>query len=150
MDYKTVTLDEFSIIGIATRTTNEKNKAMKDIKDLWDKFYMDRVMYNVPQRVDENVISLYTNYEKDHTKPYTVILGYKVSNIDSIPAGMVTTSVPKSKYAVFHVEGENLVKELLKIWKWVWQSDLEKTYTGDFEVYSNPNGHGANVYIAIK
>jgi len=150
MDYKTVTLDEIIVVGIATRTTNEKNKATKDIKALWDKFYMDRVMYTISQKTDESVITLYTSYEKDHTKPYTVVLGYKVDNIDTLPQGMVYATIPKSKYAVFHIKGENIVNELIKIWKYIWNSDLQRTYTGDFEVYIPPDGHEADIYVAIK
>ncbi|MEN9327795.1 MAG: hypothetical protein RI947_603 [Candidatus Parcubacteria bacterium] len=147
MEYKTVTLKEFQIVGITIRTTNEHDTAMKDIGVLWNKFYFDNIMEEIPQKVNEEIISLYTDYEKDFTKPYSVILGHKVNNNNFVPDGMASKTVPAAKYAVFHVEGQ-LPQELIKVWKWIWKSDLERTYTGDFEVYKKENE--ADIFVAVN
>lgn len=147
MDYKIITLGEFNVMGIAVRTTNEHEQARKDIGALWNKFYFDNIMGKIPQKETEEIITLYTDYEKDFTLPYSVILGHKVNKTNIIPEGMVLKTVQPSKYAVFHVEGQ-LPQELIKTWKWIWKSDLERTYTGDFEVYKKENE--ADIYVAIK
>ncbi|HZV12359.1 MAG TPA: effector binding domain-containing protein, partial [Candidatus Kapabacteria bacterium] len=33
-----ITLDEFNIIGISVRTTNQNGQSQKDIGELWEKF----------------------------------------------------------------------------------------------------------------
>ncbi len=147
MEYKTVTLKEFKVVGITIRTTNEHDKAMRDIGALWNKFYFDNIMGKIPQKANEEIISLYTDYEKDFTKPYSVILGHKVNNNNFVPDGMASKTVPAAKYVVFHVEGQ-LPQELIKVWKWIWKSDLERTYTGDFEVYKKDSE--ADIYVAVK
>lgn len=147
MDFQIATLDEFKVVGISVRTTNENDQAMKDIGALWNKFYFDNIMGKIPQQEGEEIISLYTDYEKDFTSPYSVILGRKVSSINSVPAGMVAKTIPASKYAVFHVEGK-MPQELIKAWRWIWKSDLQRTYTGDFEIYKKENE--VDVYVSIK
>jgi predicted transcriptional regulator YdeE len=69
------------------RTTNENNQAAQDIPVLWEKLMNEGIVNAIPNKIDTTIYSLYTDYEKDHTKPYTTILGCKVENIDHIPEG---------------------------------------------------------------
>ena len=147
MDYKVENLNEFQVVGISVRTTNENDQSLKDIGALWNKFYFDNIMGKISQKENEEIIALYTDYEKDEMKPYSVLLGHRVKNISFIPEGMASKFVPASKYAIFHVKGK-LPHELVKAWKHIWKSNLERTYSGDFEIYSKENE--VDIYVSIK
>lgn len=84
-----VTIEPFQVIGISVRTTNENGQSAKDIGQLWDKFMSEGISDNIPNKIDDNVFSIYTNYESDQTKPYDTILGCEVSSLKNIPDGMV-------------------------------------------------------------
>lgn len=72
------TIQKFHVIGISIRTTNENNQAAQDIPELWNKFMTESVIEKIPNKVENAVYCIYTEYEKDHTKPYTTILGCRV------------------------------------------------------------------------
>ena len=80
---------EFNVIGISVRTTNENGQAGQDIPALWNNFITNGLADKIPNKIDTSIYCIYTEYEKDHTKPYTTILGCKVSDLLTIPDGMV-------------------------------------------------------------
>lgn len=86
---QTVKIEPFNLIGIEIRTTNENGKSSKDIAELWGRFMSEGIQAKIPNKVDTDIFSLYTDYESDHTAAYTAILGCKVENLDNVPNGMV-------------------------------------------------------------
>jgi len=122
------------MIGIECRTSNDSNAAPHDIPRLWEKFYSEGMQSLIPNKASEEVIALYCDYEGDHTKPYTCLIGCPVRSLDQIPVGMVGKEIPASTFAVFHPAGE-FPKSLIETWGAIWHSDLKRTYTGDYELY---------------
>lgn len=122
------------VIGIECRTSNDNNAGPHDIPRLWQKFYSEDVLSKIPNKASEEVIALYCDYEGDHTKPYSCVIGCPVTSLDQIPSGLVGKLIPASTFAVFHAIGE-FPKSLIKAWNTIWQSNLKRTYTGDYEVY---------------
>lgn len=150
-----VKLAAFNIIGIAVRTTNENGKAAKDIPALWQQFMSENVLSKIPNKIDNTIYSLYTNYESDHTQPYTTIIGCKVENIDAVPEGMVGQSFDGGNYLKMIVRG-NLAEDLIiNQWLKIWEmSDLDRVYTADFDVFGekaqNPSDAEIDIFVAIK
>lgn len=137
-------------IGLELRTNNEEcSTAMPAHKD---KFFNENIPAKIPNRIDGNILALYTDYEGDYTKPYSWILGCEVSSLNEIPAGLVGKVIPESKYAIFTTQGE-FPQGLNTAWQSVWKSNLSRAYTSDFELYrSDFNPHEnpeVKVYIAI-
>ena len=89
MAYTTEKLKQKFLIGIELKTSNEQARAAKEIPQHWDKFYKEGVLAKIPNKVSEDVYALYTDYEGDHTKPYSCIIGCEVSTLEQIPDGMV-------------------------------------------------------------
>ena len=87
-------IKSFSVIGISIRTTNENGQSSKDIPALWGKFMHEGILEKIPNKIDNTVYCIYTDYEKDHTKPYTTILGCKVENLSNIPYAMIGKTRP--------------------------------------------------------
>lgn len=142
---ETTKLNSFNIIGIAVRTTNQNQQAAQDIYALWMKFMSENIIAQIPNKVDNTVYCMYTDYEKDHTAPYTTIIGCKVKNLDSIPKGMVGKSIQASQYKKFIAKGKIDEGSLFKAWNEIWNSDIKRSYTADFEVYDEKHT-GPNVY----
>lgn len=149
MQYTEIQKDQFTVVGITARTTNENHRSIKDIKNLWDRFYMERLMDKIQNKLSDNIICLYTDYEKDFTKPYTVVLGYEVNKVDIIPEGAVARTIPASKYAVFHVQAENFVREIANTWQKIGESDLKLTYQTNFEEYIPIYKNTVELYVAM-
>lgn len=149
-----VKIEPFKVIGIAIRTTNENNQAAQDIPVLWEKLMKENIVENIPNKIDNAIYSIYTDYEKDHTKPYTTLLGCKVENLDIIPEGMIGKSFEGGNYVKFTPKG-NLAEDLvINEWIKIWNMDLERIFTADFEIYGekaqNPSDAEVDILIAVK
>lgn len=126
-----------TIMGIECRTSNSPEAAPHDIPKHWAKFIAEDIFNQIPNKSSDDVIALYCDYEGDYTKPYSLVIGCPVSSIDVIPQGMVVKMIPGGTYAVFEAIGEH-PQALIETWEYIWQrADLNRTYTGDYEVYGN-------------
>lgn len=137
-------------IGLALRTNNQECASTMPAHK--DKFLKDNIFSKIPNKINEDLLALYTDYEGDYTKPYSWILGCEVSSLKSVPPGLVGKIIPESKYAVFTTQG-GFPQGLIAVWQEVWKSGLLRSYTSDFEVYpkdfdpqKNPK---VKVYIAL-
>jgi len=144
----------FNIIGIAIRTTNENGRSGTDIPQLWDRFLSENIMAGIANRVDDTIYSIYTEYELDHTKPYTTFLGCKVANLDTIPDGFTGKAFPGGTYVKFVAKGKLTDGIVYREWTKIWETDLPRAFTTDFEVYGikaqNPNDAEVDIFIAVK
>lgn len=150
----TVKIEPFKLIGIAIRTTNEGQKADKEIAELWQRFMGENILGKISNKVDNTIYSLYTEYEGDHTKPYTVILGCKVESLDEIPEGMVGESFDGGTYVKTSAKGDLMKGLIVNHWAKIWEMDLDRAYTADFESFGekaqNPSSAEVDFYIAVK
>lgn len=139
----------FDLIGISTRSTNENNAAAQDIPALWTKFMTEGFHAKIPSKVDDVIYCVYTNYEKDYTKPYTVVLGCKVTDLGTIPEGMTGITIEDAIYNKFEVRG-NLMQGIIgAAWQEIWKADLHRAYFADFEVYDGRSADQANAVVDI-
>lgn len=149
-----IKIEPFKVIGIAVRTTNENEQAAKDIPVLWEKLMKENVLENIPNKIDNTVYSIYTDYEKDHTKPYTTLLGCKVENLDHIPEGMIGKSFEGGDYVKFTPKGNLTEGLVINEWVRIWNMDLDRIFTADFEMYGekaqNPSDAEVDIFIAVK
>lgn len=144
----------FSIIGISVRTSNENNQSSIDIPELWNKFITEGITEKISNKIDDAIYCIYTEYEKDHTKPYTAILGCKVSNLENIPAGMVGKTFEEGNYVKRVAIGNILERMIFKEWTTIWNLNLNRSYTQDFEVYGekaqNPENAEVEIFVAVN
>lgn len=147
-------IEKFSVIGISVRTTNENGQAGRDIPALWDKFMTEGIAEKIPAKTDSSIYCIYTEYEKDHTKPYTTILGCKVENLDAIPTGMVGKTFNEATYTKYVAKGNILQGIVFGEWTKIWNSDLDRAFTADFEVYGeraqNPEKAEVDIFVAVN
>ena len=128
-------IQKFNVIGISVRTTNENGQSGKDIPALWSQFMSEEIQSKIPNKVSEDLFCIYTDYEKDHTKPYTTILGCKVENLDVVPENMIGKTIESANYEELIAKGNLAEGIVFNKWLEIWNSNLDRSFTADFEVY---------------
>lgn len=150
----TKTIEKFHIIGLAIRTTNQNGQSAHDIPKLWETFFTENIRDQIPNKIDTSIYCVYTAYEKDHTTPYTTILGCKVENLSQIPESMVAITVEQAAYTKYVAEGNLAEGIVYNQWLKIWEADLPRAFTTDFEVYGkkaeNPEQAEVEIFIAIN
>src|SRR5690554_4797675 len=82
-------MNDFKIIGISTETTNANEQSLKDVEELWGKFWGENISDKIPNKESDEFYAVYTDYESDYTGKYTLIIGFPVTTLDNIPDGFV-------------------------------------------------------------
>ncbi len=146
MNYEIVNLEEKIIVGLCTKTNNDDPKMGEIIGKLWADFYQGGLGAKIKNRVNEYSIGLYSDYTQNG---YTVTVGNEVSMCEN--NDLTTKIIPAGKYAKFSVEGD-MRQAVAQAWGEIWQMDLDRSFTGDFEEYLNSDFHNAkiDVYIALN
>ncbi len=148
-----IRIEPFKLIGIEVRTTNENHQAAKDIAELWQRFMGENILEKIPNKEDNTIYSLYTGYESDHTKPYTAILGCKVKDLNEIPEGMTGKQFDGGVYIKTSAKGDLMKGLIVDHWAKIWQMDMDRAYTTDFEVFGekaqNPSDAEVDFYVAV-
>lgn len=150
-----VQLASFKIIGIAIRTTNQNGQAASDLGQLWQQFYNEDILSQIPGKLNNDIYSVYTAYTSDYTGEYTALIGCRVTSLDSIPNGLTGKAFTGGKYALHQARGK-MPDAVMNAWQHIWdrEKELNRKYTADFEVYGpksqNPENAAVDIYIAIK
>lgn len=129
------TLDGFSVVGLSIVTDNDSGA--ESINKVWEDFFQQQVGQALEEYKDNDFIyAVYSDYEGDHTQPYRFTLGYKLKEDapDALPEGLHRVETETADYAMLSAAGEQ-PKALIEAWTAIWQSDLERRYTSDFEIY---------------
>lgn len=151
---KKTTIKPFSVIGITVKTTNLNGQSGKDIGELWGKFMNESIADKIPNKIDADILSIYTNYESDHNDGYDTILGCRVSSLENIPQGMVGQAFEGGNAAEITCKGDLTQGVVYGIWSKIWEQNLPRTYAADFEVYGskaqNPKDAEVDIFVALK
>jgi len=149
LEYQVVKREKQLIVGLAVRTDNER--AMKDIPEICAKF-QEGWQEKIQNCVNDDIVCAYLEYDEDFDKPYTYIIGCVVKNADKIPAGMVCKELAGGVYAKVEVFGE-YPDSLLAAWEDIWDSDMDRAYVTDYEVYdqhfTDENDYYFNIYLSL-
>lgn len=142
-------LDGFQLIGISVRTSNDPGLAEKDIPALWMQWQTGNYQQRIRNRMDDDLYCVYTDYEGDHTAPYTVLLGCKVTSLHDIPEGMTGRSFDSATYQVFTAQGNSSEGAVFRTWQQIWNTPLDRTYRADFERYDHRAVPGPDAQVDI-
>ena len=151
--------DAFEVIGIQVRTNNAK-EATGDgaIPRLWQRLFGEGILNQIPDKADQSITVVYTNYSSDWNGDYDYTLGTKVKSGTKAPEGLVSVTVPAGKYLEFESArgpGQTVVPQ---VWKQIWAyfqdpANPLRDYKADFERYgavSDPAGAQAHIFMRVK
>ncbi|WP_281980421.1 GyrI-like domain-containing protein [Tenacibaculum mesophilum] len=146
--------EPFYVIGISVRTTNENQQAAKDIPALWQRFMSENIVEQIPNKLSNEVYVVYTDYESDYTKPYTTIIGCKVSEIGNIPEGVMSKKIAVPNYKTYVAKGSLTENIVYNKWLEIWNEDINRAYTSDYELYgakaSDPTNAEVEIFIGVN
>ena len=143
MNYEIVELNEKTSVGFAARTSNEDPQMGAIIGGLWKQLYTPENTEKIQNRVNAYAIGLYSDYDKEG---YQVTAGFEVSDAEN-GNGFAVKTIPAGRYAKFSVHGD-MIDAVADSWKEIWETPLDRTFTGDFEEYLSQED--IDIYIAIK
>lgn len=146
MTYEIVELKEKKVVGVSANTCNEDPHMGQIIGRLWEKLYQGGVHDAIQNKVNDYAIGLYSDYTE---KGYCVTAGNEVSEVAN--EGLTVKVIPAGRYAKFSIHG-HMEKAVAKAWGEIWQVDLDRSFTGDFEEYLNSDWEEADIdiYVALK
>lgn len=146
MNYDIVFLDQKTIVGVSAITSNSDPKMSAVIGGLWEKLYQGGVNAAIKNKINEYAIGLYSDYSNNQ---YCVTAGNEVSKPENDK--LAVKIIPAGKYAKFSVHG-HMEKAVAKAWGEIWNMDLDRSFTGDFEEYLNSDWENADIdiYVALK
>ena len=150
--FKTISKGPFDVIGISLRADNTDPAVGEKIGEHWQRFFSDGTPGRIPGRADEAFIAVYTDYEGDETKPYSLVVGCRVAAGGTVPDGMVGVHVPAQTYAMTTARGA-MPGAVVEAWQAIWNADLQRAFTADFEVYdhraADPSNAEVDIYTAV-
>ena len=146
MNCEIVNLDQKTVVGVSAITSNVDPKMGEVISGLWGKLYQGGVNARIKNKINEYAIGLYSDYSNDQ---YSVTAGNEVSKPENDE--LIVKIIPSGKYAKFSVHG-HMEKAVAEAWGEIWKTDLDRSFTGDFEEYLNSDWENADIdiYIALK
>ena len=147
-------VEKFYVIGISIRTTNKDGQSAKDIETLWGRFWGEEIQKKIPNKLNNDIYAVYTDYETDFTGPYTTIVGARVSSLETIPDGFVGIAIEKGAYKKFVSKGK-MPEAVYNTWLEIWQSkSLNRAYKADFTIHGKKYYDGDNAevetYLSVK
>ncbi|CAM4331715.1 DNA-binding protein [Bacillus manliponensis] len=152
-----ITKDIFRSVGISVTTRNDVEfSANGKIPHLWQTYFKEDIMNQIPNKTGAEIIALYSNYESDETGSYTYTIGNAVSAFEPISENMTLLSVPKTTYAVFTTRRGKIPEVVPEMWAyiWEWSKENQRAFTVDFELYderaTNPDNAQVDIYIALE
>jgi len=85
----------FAVIGVSVRTSGQKEAGGNgQVPALWARSLEDGTFERIPNRTDDKMLAVYTDFDGDQTGVYTYILGARVSSAEKVPHGMVAVTIP--------------------------------------------------------
>ena len=160
MNPKVVEQGEFMVVGISARTSNAKEMTGDGvIGKQGGRLMHENFVSKIPNRSDQSIVAVYTDYASDYNGEYTFLLGARVTSDKDVPAGMVAKKVPAGKFAVFTSDKGPAPQVVPSLWMKI--NSLPKTavggdrtYRADFEVYdqraADPQNMVMDAYVEIR
>ncbi len=142
-------IQELKIIGISIRTTNQNGQSAKDIEAIWTKFWGEKIQEQIPNKANDNIYAVYTDYETDFNGAYTTIIGLPVSSLEDIPRGFVGITIEKAKYQKFVSKGK-MPEAVVNTWMKIWgnkELNQARAYKADFTVHGKKYYDGDNAEV---
>lgn len=142
-------MDAFHLIGISAKTSNDPGFAEKDIPALWTQWLTGGYQERINNRLDQDIYCVYTDYEGDHTSPYTVFLGCKVSSVEDVPEGLSGRTFASATYQQFTAKGNIQEGSVFHAWQQIWGTPLSRTFVADFERYDHRATEGPDAEVDL-
>lgn len=151
-----------TISGITARTTNARESGPDGLlPELWSRYFRSPGPAQPGEDNPHLLYAVYTDYESDASGAYTVLIGHECGDEPGGEArneDLQQVVVPEADYYVFETRRGPVFEVVLEAWQEVWayfqDSQVQRAYTGDFELYDtrqfDPQNAVVQLYIAVR
>jgi predicted transcriptional regulator YdeE len=157
---KQILADPIYVAGYQIRTSNAKELSGNgEIGKLWARFFQENLGAQIPNRLGQNLMVVYSDYASDEKGEYNYLLGVPVSSVDGLPAGISYRKIPTGQYAVITTEQGSVAAVMQAAWKRIWamppaQLGGQRAFLQDYEIYdqraSDPNNSQIEIHVGLR
>ena len=143
------------VIGVRIRTSNLRELSGEGkISALWQRFFEDNLLEQIPNRISDSFYVVYSNYASDEYGEYDYLLGSPVSSISNLPVGMTYEAIATGDYAVIATDKGPVAQVIQNKWKEIWSmpaSELggKRAFLTDYEIYDHRAANPADAQVEI-
>ncbi len=151
--------DSFTVVGLTVRTNNETEAGGQGkIPQLWERAMGGNALDQIPNRVGDGMVVVYSNYASDNTGDYDYTLGVRVSAADKVPDGDVVRTIQAGRYAVVSSAQGPPEDVIPALWQRIArmtpaQMGGTRAYQTDFETYApftDPSSMQVDAHVGLK
>jgi len=157
---KTTLPEPIYVAGYMIRTSNAKEMGGNgEIGKLWGRFMQQNLAAQIPNRIGQTLMVVYSDYASDEKGEYNYLLGAPVTTVDGLPAGLSFRRIPAGQFAVFTTAQGPVAQVLQATWKQIWMSTPsqlggQRAFVADYEIYdqrsSDPNNAQVEVHVGLR
>lgn len=143
------------VAGFQVRTNNAREmNGDGEIGKLWGRFMQQNLAAQIPGRVGQTLIAVYSDYARNEKGDYSFLLGAPVANVDELPAGLAYRRIQPGTYAVIHTQKGDVSQVVPAAWQHIWAMTPEelggrRAFTEDYEVYDQRSADPKNAQVEI-
>ena len=143
---------ELTGLPLGHRITNENQQSSMDCGKLWTKFETEQVAKKIKEKLSDRVFAVYHHYDSDHHGYFSYFIGCEVVPGAKVPEHMERLIIPAGTFIKKTAKGK-IPDCISGTWKEIWDSDIQRTFRYDFEVYDErskdwDNGE-VDIFISI-
>ena len=152
---KTTLAEPIYVAGYMIRTSNAKEMSGNgEIGKLWARFMQQNLAAQIPNRIGQTLMVVYSDYASDEKGEYSYLLGAPVSLVAVLPAGLTYRRVPAGSYAVFTSAQGPVADIVQSTWKQIWttppaQLGGNRAFVADYEIYDQRSSDPAHAQVEI-
>ena len=143
---KTERTDAFIVQGISGRVQNDNPAG---IGALWDKVWKSDLHKTIIDKLSDDMVCVYHDYQGTHLDPFVMTIGFRVSSNAADISGLNKADVPAQMTNRFETIGPQ-PDTLISQWGSIWEMPLKRTYIADYDVYDSANPDKVTVTIGIQ
>src|SRR5438445_299678 len=114
-------LEPFLVLGIEGRTANAREMRGEGIiGKFWGRLAQEGLLDRIPNRADDRIVAVYSDYENGKDRDYSFLLGAKTKTTANVPDGMVSRQIAAGGYRVFSAKDGPPAEMVIGLWKEIW------------------------------
>lgn len=152
-NYTMTQIKTFKLAGLALagKTTNANGQSGRDCGKLWSEFEATDMVSKIKNRLTDDVIAVYHQYEGNQMQSFSYFIGCKVSLDAEASEELDYLTIPEGVYQKISISGK-MPDCMTNAWKEIQDADTKRAFTADYEIYGtkSQNWHNAEIEIMLS
>lgn len=143
-------MEGFKLIGLKLnkKTKNENGQSGIDCGELWQHFETNKIAELIPNKTSDVIYAVYYDYESNENGLFSYFIGCKVEDNSEKPENLDEIKIPQQSYYIETAKGR-MTGCITDAWRRIWDSNINRKFGFDFEVYDERSRNWKNAEIDI-